>query len=444
MADVLTRSDTFAEALSAFGERATGPQWLAEFRARGVEQFEKLGFPTLKHEPWRFTNVKPIVKTPFTLAEPGRPIDADVLTPYRLGEVAGVKLVFVDGHYRPELSDLNQMPAGVRVMPLSEAVRDQAELVRAHLGRHAEIHDGFDALNAAFTAEGVFVHVAEGTQVDKPVELLFVASGGEQPVMSHGRNLVVAEADSRVTVVESYAGPFGGTYLNNAVTEVSVAERAHVDHYFVERDSEQAFNLTSLRIRQGADSRFESHTALFGGAIVRNNIIVELAGENCDSTINGLFMGHDAQHMDNYMRVIHAAPHCDSRQFYKGILDDTSHGVFSGRIVVHEGAQKTDAKQTNRNLLLSDDATIDTMPQLEIYADDVKCTHGATTGQLSEEARYYLMTRGVDPATARSLLIYAFAEESLQRMNVQPIRDELEQLLLERLPQSQRLKALVH
>ncbi|MEX0742507.1 MAG: Fe-S cluster assembly protein SufD, partial [Phycisphaeraceae bacterium] len=232
-------------------------------------------------------------------------------------------------------------------------------------------------------------------------------------------------------------------YLNNAVTEVTVAEQAHVDHYFVERDSEEAFNLTSLRIRQGRDSRFESHTALFGGSIVRNNVIVELAGENCDSTINGLFMGHGSQHMDNYMRVIHGAPNGDSRQFYKGILDDKSHGVFSGRIVVREGAQKTDAKQTNRNLLLSDDATVNTMPQLEIYADDVKCTHGATMGQLNKDAQFYLQARGIDAATARSMLIYAFAGESLERMNVAPIRDELEQLMLDRLPGGAKLKALI-
>ncbi|MEX2670673.1 MAG: Fe-S cluster assembly protein SufD [Phycisphaeraceae bacterium] len=443
MAEVLTKHESFHESLAAVPERTGGPAWLDKLHQHGKQQFEQLGFPTQQDEPWRFTNVAPIVKTPFVTAEPGAKIDADALAPYRLGDVAGMKLVFVDGHFRAELSDLRDAPKGLRVMPMSEAIRDHAALLRPHLGQYAEIADGFDALNAAHFTEGVFVHVARNVQVEQPIELLFVASGSEQPVMSHGRNLIVAEPDAKVTVVESYAGPFGGKYLNNAVTEVTVAEQAHVDHYFVERDSEDAFNLTSLRIRQGRDSRFESHTALFGGSIVRNNVIVELAGENCDSTINGLFMGHGSQHMDNYMRVIHGGPNGDSRQFYKGILDDKSHGVFSGRIVVREGAQKTDAKQTNRNLLLSDDATVNTMPQLEIYADDVKCTHGATMGQLSKDAQFYLEARGIDAATARSMLIYAFAGESLERMNVAPIRDELEQLMLDRLPGGAKLKALI-
>jgi Fe-S cluster assembly protein SufD len=201
----------------------------------------------------------------------------------------------------------------------------------------------------------------------------------------------------------------------------------------VERESEQAFNITTLRVQQQRDSHFESHTALFGGLLVRNNIHVELAGENCDSLVNGLYVGHHEQHMDNHMRVVHGAAHCDSRQFYKGVLDDRSHGVFSGRILVQPGAQKTDAKQTNRNLLLSDDAGVDTKPQLEIYADDVKCTHGATTGRLDDQSLFYLMSRGIDAQSAYSLLVYAFAHESLDRMSLEPVRQLLDTLLMDRL-----------
>jgi Fe-S cluster assembly protein SufD len=251
--------------------------------------------------------------------------------------------------------------------------------------------------------------------------------------MTHPRNLVVAGQGSQATIIEDYVSLGGGTVLSNAATELFAGDNATITHLMIEREHEQAFNISTLRIEQGRDANVASHSLLLGGALVRNNVHPVLRGQGGECLINGLFIGHGRQHMDNYMLVEHASPHCGSRQFYNGILDDQAHGVFHGRIVVHKDAQKTDAKQTNRNLLLSDDAQIDTKPQLEIYADDVKCTHGATIGQIEEDSLFYLRSRGLDERTARKLLLYAFASECLDRIKEGPARDQVERLVDERL-----------
>ena len=288
--------------------------------------------------------------------------------------------------------------------------------------------------------DGAFVSVRRGTVLEEPIHLLYVSTETPAPVITHPRNLIVAGEDSQVTVVEDYVSLGDGVGFSNAVTEVVVGQNSVLSHYLIERESPQAFNVSTLRVHQGRSSSVTSHSVLLGGALVRNNVHPVLAGEGGDCLINGLFLATGRQHMDNYMKVEHASPHCGSRQFYNGILNGQSHGVFHGRIIVHKDAQKTDAKQTNRNLLLSEDAQIDTKPQLEIYADDVKCTHGATIGQIDEDAIFYLRSRGIPKDSARGLLLFAFAGESLQRMKVEAIRTHLEALVAQWLPQGALLE----
>jgi Fe-S cluster assembly protein SufD len=265
--------------------------------------------------------------------------------------------------------------------------------------------------------------------IEQPVYLLFVSTETDGPMMSHPRNLIVAEENSQATIVEDYVSLGGGAAFCNTATELVAGDQAVISHYMIEREHTQTFNISTLRLQQGRASNVASHSILIGGALVRNNVHPVLAGEGAECLINGLFIGNGHQHLDNYMLVEHASPRCSSRQFYNGILDGHAHGVFHGRIIVHKDAQKTDAKQTNRNLLLSDDAQIDTKPQLEIYADDVKCTHGATIGQIEENALFYLRSRGIDEISARRLLLMAFAGECLERMKPGIARAHAEELI---------------
>ncbi|MFZ3212582.1 MAG: Fe-S cluster assembly protein SufD [Terriglobales bacterium] len=427
----------YLESFTRFEKSAPGHEhgWLRTLRHDGFARFSELGFPTTHDEDWRFTNIAPISRTAFQLADGAGKVSPRDLDPFRIPGAA-CQLVFVNGRYAPELSTLGKLPKGVRVSSLAEAIKSDAKSLEAHLGRYAGFdRDAFIALNTAFLADGGYVHIARGTVVEAPICLLYVSTGNGAPAMAHPRNLVVAEDHSQVTVVEDYVSVNSGVMFSNVVTELYAGQDAVVAHYMIEREDTQALNVSTLRIEQKRNANVESHSLLLGGALVRNNVHPVLAGEGGECVINGLFIGKGRQHMDNYMLVEHAQPHCNSRQFYNGILDEQAHGVFHGRIIVHKDAQKTDAKQTNRNLLLSDDAQIDTKPQLEIYADDVKCTHGATIGQVEENALFYLRSRGLDEIAARRLLLYAFASECLERMRTGPVRNYLEALTPSWLPE---------
>jgi Fe-S cluster assembly protein SufD len=284
--------------------------------------------------------------------------------------------------------------------------------------------------------DGVMLHVPRGVAVNKPIHLLNFTMAAEAPLLISPRNLIVVEESASATVVEDYVSPDEKVYLNNAVTEIVVRDNADVTHYLLDRESDLAFNISSLHVHQGRDSRFTSHSMMFGGRIVRNNVHPVLDGDSCYSLLNGLYVIEGEQIADSHMRVEHRALEGDSRQYYKGIMHDQARGVFRGRIVVHPGAQKTDAKQSNQNLLLSERATANTDPQLEIYADDVKCTHGATIGQIDEDQIFYLMARGIPRETARSMIIVAFAGESLGRIEHEPILRLMQSMLLDRLPEA--------
>ena len=441
MTAVTQERDSYLDRFARFEKGAAGNvrAWPGPVRRAAIARFAELGFPTTRDEDWRFTSVAPIANTTFRAPEPGRAdLPARALAPFLFPGLACSRLVFVDGRYAPGLSSLRPLPGGVTVLSLAEALAAHRDLLEPHLARYAGYHDdAFTALNTAFMEEGAVVLVPKGTVLEEPIHLLYVSTAKASATITHPRNLVVAGDGSQATVVEEYVALTDDVYFSNAVTEVVVGQNGVLSHYFIERESPQAFNVSTLRIEQGRSSSVESHTVLVGGVLVRNNVHPVLAGEGGDCLINGLFMATGRQLMDNYMKVEHASPHCDSRQFYQGILDGHSRGVFHGRIVVHKDAQKTDAKQTNRNLLLSADAQIDTKPQLEIYADDVKCTHGATIGQVDDEAIFYLRSRGIAEASARALLLFAFAGQSLERMKVEPIRRHLEGLVAQWLPQGQ-------
>ncbi|MHC5003124.1 MAG: Fe-S cluster assembly protein SufD [Planctomycetota bacterium] len=417
----------------------TGPEWLRPIRRDALDRFAALGVPGPRDEEWRFTSLKPVRETAFRLAAPSpAPSEAD-LEPFGFPGLAGPRLVFVNGRYCPELSTIEGLPGGVTVEPLSTALNGRRAMLEERLAAPAAGEDAFSALNTALAEDGVLVHVARGVAAKDPIHVVSVTTDVGAPVVVSPRNVLLAEAESHVVLIEDYVALTEGSYLTNALTQIEVGANADVHHYFIERESRQAFNVSTLKIHQQRDSRFSSHSVLLGGRVVRNNVNPVLDGEGCDSLLNGLFVGSGKQQLDNHMRVEHAKPHCNSRQFYRGILADRSHGVFSGRIVVVEDAQKTDAVQSNDNLLLSDTAQINTKPQLEIYADDVKCTHGATVGQLDEDAMFYLRCRGLPEPAARAALVYAFASESLQRMHVDPVRSWLSRALLDTLPQSQAL-----
>jgi Fe-S cluster assembly protein SufD len=442
---VIEQQNVYDAEFGALQERTAGAdRWLRDLRERGMAGFKSLGFPTLKNEEWRFTNVEPIATTPFVLPMERADLSDRDLERFGFGGTSAARLVFIDGRYCPELSRAPRLGPGIQVASLGQALSDPRSIVRQYLGRSTQVDsDVFGALNSAFVEDGALVHIGRNVSLEAPIHLLFVSTAGAQSQMSHPRNLIIAEAGSRATVVENYVALDEGLYLSNTLTEAFVGIGAHLNHYLLERDSEQAYAVSTLHVTQERDSRFESHTALLGGAIVRNNVHAELNGTGGDSLINGLYLPRGTQHHDNHMRVVHAAERCASRQFYKGVLNDRARAVFTGRIVVHKAGQKTDAKQTNRNLLLSEEATVNARPQLEIYADDVKCTHGATTGQLDEDQLFYLRARGIDEDAARGLLVFAFAHESLDRMTVAPIRATLERLMLQRLPDGESLRKFI-
>ena len=423
----------YFEGFVEFEKNAPGNDitWLKELRQEAITRFAELGFPTTGDEDWRFTNTAPIARTSFQLSDNGHVrISQNELKSLTFPGLEYTRLVFVNGRYSEENSNLIHLPDNVKILSLTRAIEYENGLLEEHLSRYADYKkDAFLALNTAFLEDGALVYIPSGTVLKEPIQILYISTEVDAPTLYHPRNLIVMGDNCEAVIVEHYAALSDSLYFSNAATEAVVGRNSVLRHYLVECESKRAFNISTLRIQQGRSSSVTSNSILLGGALVRNNVHPVLAGEGSECFINGLFMSTGRQHMDNYMRVEHASPHCDSRQLYKGILDGRSRGVFHGRIIVHKDAQKTDAKQTNRNLLLSDQAQIDTKPQLEIYADDVKCTHGATIGQLDENAIFYLRSRGISLESARALLLFAFTSEILERVKVEQIRNYLEGLV---------------
>ena len=422
----------FSHLQSAVG----APAWLAPLRRAGAAGFAAQGFPKVTDEDWRFTNVAPIAKLP---CQPAPAVAANgaeskLITESAFANLAGHRLVFVNGFYCAKLSSLKPAGHGVRIESFSAALAHDSALIEKHLGRYAQTQgNAFAALNQAFFTDGAFIFVPRGVEVPEPVQLIYISSAQNSGETISPRNLVIAEANSKLTVVESYISTGNVAYLTNAVTEIFAGDNARIEHVKLQDEATNAYHLATIAGEFGRASNVTVHSFALGAKISRTNIRTKLAGEGLECILNGLYLTRGEQLADHHMIVEHAQPHCASHEYFNGILDDKSKGVFHGRILVREIAQKTDAKQTNKNLLLSDDATADTKPQLEIYADDVKCTHGATIGQLNQESIFYLRSRGMSQDTARQMLIHAFAGEIIERIKCAPAREVIDKLVWDRL-----------
>jgi Fe-S cluster assembly protein SufD len=415
--------------------KKAAPRWAKDLRQAGLASFAELGFPSTRQEEWKYTNVEPVVARQFVLSngEAQGLSSADLLSGAFV-DAAAPRLVFVNGVYAPDLSAIDALPSGVRVTRLAELFKSDDAIMAAHLGRYAHHRrNAFVALNTAFMTDGALVMIARGCRVPQPIYVVYASTAPKQPVLSHPRTLIVLGAGSEASVVESYAGANGENYFCNAVTELVAETNATAHHYRVQNEAAAASHVGTLAAHLARDCHVTAHALTFSGGLVRNDVHVALEGEGAECVLNGLYLGAGKQHVDNCTEIEHVKPRATSLELYKGILDGAAHGVFNGKIIVHKDAQKSDARQTNRNLLLSAEAVVNTKPQLEIYADDVKCSHGSTIGQLDPDALFYLRSRGLGPEDARSLLSFAFAADIVGRIKAAPLRQRLDDYLLRRL-----------
>lgn len=439
----MSEEQTFLDALEQrAGTRGTEPTWVAARRQAASARFEAVGFPTRRDEAWKYTDVRAIARGQFV-----QPDDADFSQATAAAltlPLEALRLTFVDGVFSAALSDIGELPKGVSIEPLSQAMQTNHEAVGAVLGRLAGVDfSPFAALNTAFAEEGAVVRLAPGTVVETPILLQFLSRAGEQPAMCHPRVLVEAGARSEATVIEHYVGEAEAANFTNVISELLLDRGAILSHYKLQEAPLGDMHIASVHVDQGRDSRYSSFNLNLGGALVRNDIVADLNAEGAETQYYGLFYGQGRQHIDNHTLVNHNAPRTFSNESYKGILDERARGVFNGKVIVKRDSQQIEAYQNNANLLLSDRAEIDTKPELEIYADDVKCSHGATTGQLDEEAVYALRTRGIDEQTARGLLTLAFAGEVMEAVRLDAIAERVELAVAGKLPERFNLTGLV-
>jgi len=399
--------------------------WLGKLRAEALARFREEGLPTQRVEAWKYTNLQPLAKAGFAPSQgaegslPAHLADALILPQ----DAQAHKLVFMNGRFRPELSELGPLPAGVTLMSLAEALAGRAELVEPHLGRIAAPNGhALISLNTAFMGDGLLLHVPDGTALERPVHVIFAGLDEARPAAFHPRLLLVIGAGGQATVMESHAGAEGARYWSNPVAEIAIGRDATLHHYKVQAESTSAMHLASTKARLAQGGRYDSYVMSLGARLSRNEIEVVFAGAGGECRLNGGYMMGGRQHVDNTTLIDHAEPHCTSREVYKGVLDERSRGVFQGKIVVRAGAQKTDGHMLSKTLLLSDEAEIDSKPELEIYADDVKCGHGATAGEIEEDALFYLRARGIDREAARNMLIEAFLQEIVDEIDYAPAR----------------------
>jgi len=408
----------FTRLFDAFDRGAGAKYQLLRQAARA--RLQSLPMPSARTEDWRFTNIAPLLDIPFELPGATPSINPAALPPLPTPDT--LRLVFVNGSYVKSLSSHGNLPSGVQVGALANP-----EITPMSLTQIASSQDQvFTTLNSSFLHDGAFVAIQAGKVVEHPIEIFYVTQPSSRPIVTNPRTLVLVGDHAQATIVERFFSAGEGVYFTNAVTEMVLAENAIVEHVKVQEEGPQAYHVANTQVIQAGHSNFTTHYLALGGSLVRNEVRVRFDGEHAEATVNGLYLAAGKQHIDNFTVIDHAKPNCASHELYKGILDDQSHGVFNGKILVRKDAQKTDAKQTNKVLLLSDNATINTKPQLEIFADDVKCTHGATVGQLDATQLFYLQSRGIPLGEARRVLTFAFANDIVGRLKIEALRDELE------------------
>lgn len=453
--------DTWVRDFHARAAQLPGAQlpWLTGLRQRAIERFADEGWPTRRRENWAHTSLAFMEGQTFDAPDASTAAASEVATEHPAATLARLRadntepghwLVFVGGRHAPTLSAIGALPAGATLSSLAEALAQKAEgtasAVEQAFGTSAD-GDSPTALNTAFATDGAYLHLARGVAVEEPIHLVFIADGSE--ATRHLRNLVIAEAGAQATVVEHY--PDGGATnaerpgatLTTAVTRIEAGADARITHLKLQQESEQAIHLATIDVRQARGSVFASHSLSFGARLARNDIRTRFDGEGGEVLLNGLYHVDGRRHVDHHTLIDHASPRCSSREFYRGLIDGNGRGVFAGRIVVAQDAQRSDAMQRCDNLLLSRLAEADARPELEIYADDVKCAHGATVGQIDDDSLFYLRSRGLDEVRARNLLTYAFAAEALARIELPPLRRRARAALLARLPGADALGELL-
>jgi Fe-S cluster assembly protein SufD len=427
--ELVKSENSYQTAFRSVREVSQTVPWLELVRSSAMDRFEQLGFPSVREEDWKYTNLAALAKENFLPAI--RDSAVNDVNRFAYPETEGAHLVVVNGFLREDLSQTSGLGDAVAVDLFSAAADARYnKIIRKYLARNAGYHNnGLTALNTAFLQSGVFLWIPKNVKVERPVQITFVAEGDQSA--SFPRVLVVAEENSSATMIESFVGE--GRYFTNAVVEVVLRDGAHLDHYRLQRESKNAFHTSTTSAELGRASRYDTTSINLGAQLSRHDVSVVMDHEGAETSVDGLYMVDSDQHTDTHSVIDHKQPHCNSHQLYKGILDGNGRAVFNGKIFVREGAQKTDAIQTNKNLLLSEKARVDTKPQLEIYADDVKCAHGAAVGQIDPEELFYLEARGIGPELGRNLLTYGFAEEVIAKIKIESIRSELDEAVLRQL-----------
>ena len=407
---------------------------VSDIRRAAIARFADLGFPTPRNEKWKYTNVAPILEHKFKPFGDAVELSREKLESFLYPRLTGNVLVFVNGRFAKALSQLEPESSGVIVDNLAHARERHDALIDRYYTRLADYeHDTFTALNTAFAHDGVFIHVPANTVVPEPIHILNLSVPHDTLFLSHPRSLIVVGRNSHVQILETYHALAEGIYFNNVVTEIVVEDNATVEHTKIQNESRKSYHIATTQVHQLKNSVYTSNSVDLGGALVRNNLNTVLDAENCEANLYGFFMGSGNQHIDNQTLIDHARPRCNSNELYKGILDDRATGVFNGKIMVRRDAQKTNAYQSSKCLLLTNEARANNKPQLEIFADDVKCSHGSTVGQLDEEALFYLRSRGIDETRANSMLRYAFAADAIEKIKIVPVRAQLDKVIFKRL-----------
>lgn len=401
-------------------------------RKTAIEKMKDIEFPTIKHEEWKYTNVKPILETSFVPAVNSTDEAAEIeFDKYLFDGFEFNKIVFINGKYSEKDSSVDSLPEGVVIDSLANVLKSNPEIVEKTISSSRVNSNIFNELNTAFASDGLFVYLPKNKVVEKPLQVVYYTS--EEDLLVTPRNVIVAEGNSQAKIIQNFVGATNVKYFNNIVSDVQVAENANVQIYKIQNESLKAFHIERLDSTIDKLGVLSHYSLTFGASLTRNDVNSELLGEFSEMNMYGLYIGSEDQHMDNHTFVDHAVPNCESNELYKGILQDKSHGVFNGKILVRKDAQKTNAFQSNKTILLSETANIDTKPQLEIYADDVKCSHGATIGQLDETADFYLRSRGVPADIAKSMLIRAFANDVIESVKIDSLKDQLNHMIFEHL-----------
>jgi Fe-S cluster assembly protein SufD len=431
--ELVKSENSYQAAFREVRELSPAAPWLELVRNSAIDRFEQLGFPSVREEEWKYTNLATLAKESFVPATSAQHFDVGDGSRFAYPETRGAHLVVVDGFLREDLSETSAL-GDIVATDLFSAVSDARynKIIRKYLARNAGYHNnGLAALNTAFLQSGVFVWIPKNVKLEKPVQITFI--GGTANSATFPRVLVVAEENSSAMLIENFVAGGEERYFTNAVAEIVLKDGAHLGHYRLQRDSKKAFHVSTTSAELGRASRYDTTSINLGAQLSRHDVSVVMDHEGAETSVDGLYMVDSFQHTDTHSVIDHKQPHCTSHQLYKGILDGNARAVFNGKIFVREGAQKTDAIQTNKNLLLSERAHVDTKPQLEIYADDVKCAHGAAVGQIEPEELFYLETRGIGPELGRSLLTYGFAEEVIAKIKLESIRAELDAIVLRQL-----------